>query len=125
MNIDPTKQVLPVYQLLCGVIRVASIFFVSFALTVIISELTQLVYRYGWSIRKIFSFFSNSFALSQIAGFLIVAAFLWFGNKRIARWCTPMINLKCCQVCGYDLRHGNTLRCPECGFTEPNKANQD
>jgi len=125
MNIDPHKQVLPVYQLLCGGVRLVSILLAGIAISSAISIIINAIVGSGWNLSKFLDAFLSSYASSSLVSFLIVAAILWFGNKHIARWCTPKINLRNCQVCGYDLRHGNTLRCPECGFADPHEGDQD
>jgi len=124
MRIDPEIKVLPVYQILVGVVRLLAVLMLAFGIAIASVEFLEAAFS-GFDIDQMIQSFSKKWLWSQILGFVLAAALLWGFARPIALVCTPKIRLWHCQICGYDLKGKTTEPCPECGKLPETTNNTD
>jgi len=118
MPINPQTHALPAYLLLQGLTRLVALFFVALACGIFASNIVEALFRYP-TLSALFNRLTNVYIWSPLAGLLPIATLLWLNSTRVARWCTPRIDLSRCQVCGYRLGDDRRSPCPECGYQDP------
>jgi len=58
--------------------------------------------------------------VTQSGVLIVIGVYLLFGGKWILNKCAPLGRF--CPECGYDVSHGRSANCPECGTPLPNRA---
>lgn len=119
MPINHKTHALPAYIMLLGFTRLVAVFFVLLGCGIAASNIVEILLTDS---SAFFRRIMRVYTWSSLAGLLPVAALLWLGSTRIARLCTPKIDLGRCQVCGYRLDDDRQSPCPECGYRDPTAA---
>lgn len=115
MSIDPEIKVLPVYQILIGFVRLVAVFFCVLSLSMAGTTLIDSALSSGFDLNLLLKELNQPWFWGQFISFFGVALFLWCFARPVALLCTPKINLRYCQVCGYNLNGDTEKPCPECG----------
>tara|TARA_R110000868_G_scaffold119469_2_gene316834 strand:- start:130571 stop:130969 length:399 start_codon:yes stop_codon:yes gene_type:complete len=115
MSIDPEIKVLPVYQILIGLVRLIAFFFLMISVTTAVSTLIDAALASGFDLGEMLDVVSDTYFWGQVISFSMIAVLIWCCARPVALVCTPKINLRYCQVCGYNLNGDTEKPCPECG----------